>query len=61
MAEDRPLPEIPECRVEKLPDGRLKVTHHSGTAALADDERRARLAGLRLRVVADLFPTGDPA
>lgn len=69
MPEDTPLPEISECSVEKLPDGRLKVTHDSGTAALADDERQARLAGLRLRVLADATRasrdeitlwTGDP-
>lgn len=65
MAEGNPPPEIPECRVEELPDGRLKVIHNSGTTAIADDERKARLAGLRLRVLADLayeitFRTGDP-
>lgn len=59
------LPEIPECDVAREGDG-LKVTHRgSGASALVpDDERKARLAGLRLRVLADLayeitFRTGD--
>lgn len=68
MVEHNPgqdVPEIPECDVERTPDGGFKVTHESGTTALAPDERQARLAGLRLRVVADLtadeilFRTGD--
>lgn len=60
------LPEIPECDVARVENG-LKVTHRdSGTSALVpDNERAARLAGLRLRIVADLvreipFTTGDP-
>lgn len=65
MASQNDLPEVPECDVERHGDG-FKVTHQdSGTSAIAPDERTARLAGLRLRVLADLareipFTTGDP-
>ncbi|MEV4837810.1 hypothetical protein AB0K05_25030 [Nonomuraea sp. NPDC049486] len=68
MAQRNPepeLPDIPECDVEKTPDG-FKVVHESGTTAHAPDARKARIAGLRLRVLADLardeimFRTGDP-
>jgi hypothetical protein len=65
MAENSPLPEVPECSIERHGDG-FKVVHESGTSALAPDERKARLAGLRLRILADLTSaealrlTGEP-
>lgn len=67
MDESTAVPEIPECSVERDGDG-FVVRHESGTTAHAPDERKARLAGLRLRVLADAtrasretkFWTGDP-
>lgn len=68
MDESTAVPEIPECSVERDGDG-FVVRHESGATAHAPDERRARLAGLRLRVLADATRasrdeitlwTGDP-
>ncbi|MGP3917605.1 hypothetical protein [Nonomuraea sp. 10N515B] len=46
------LPEIPECHVTRLDDGRLELIHESGRTATAHTERGAVLVGLALRILA---------
>ena len=65
MAENRPLPEIPECSIERDGDG-FQVRHEdTGEVRRAADERQAVIKGLLLRVRASWardpeLRTGDP-
>ncbi|MFC4006692.1 hypothetical protein ACFOY2_05635 [Nonomuraea purpurea] len=47
-----PVPEIPECTVERGSDGRLHLTHESGRTATAHSERGAKLVGMALCLLA---------
>lgn len=47
------LPEIPECAVTRLDDGRLHLTHESGRTATAHNARGAMLVGAALRILAE--------
>ncbi|MEO3875484.1 hypothetical protein ABGB18_42455 [Nonomuraea sp. B12E4] len=47
-----PLPDIPECKVERDKNGRIHLTHESGRTATASTERGAMLVGMALRILA---------
>ncbi|MFI9846515.1 hypothetical protein ACIHFD_56500 [Nonomuraea sp. NPDC051941] len=51
------LPDIPECTVTRLDDGRLHLTHESGRTATAHTARGAKLVGMALCLLAEY---GDP-
>ncbi|MDX3099689.1 hypothetical protein [Nonomuraea angiospora] len=47
------LPDVLECKVTRLDDGRLHLTHDSGRTATAHTVRGAVLVGAALRVLAE--------
>ncbi|MEU6710056.1 hypothetical protein ABZ897_01140 [Nonomuraea sp. NPDC046802] len=46
------LPDVPECKVTRLDDGRLHLTHESGSTATARTAQGAELVGEALRLLA---------
>lgn len=46
------LPQIPNCSVERQPDGSLHLTHNgSGETATADTDDQVVIAGMTLRLI----------
>ena len=50
-----PVPEVFQCTVRLLSDGRYEITHdRTGDAGIASDEESAQIQGVILRFAADL-------